>query len=451
MWILLLSYLKRVASSPAWTAEYRNVPDHNSGYGRLVPLLVIALFLLARPVNGQDGDLELQVQPGDTWQALGWRFDLAPEVLQQHNPNPNRQHQPAIGSIVHIPAGQGQQRNGSLLRLNAGGLLGLAATTSANPWSLALANGMAHPYRPPLYRPIFVAGGESPPRELPVGFGGLEVSSQVAQPGQALAFRAQLGRPVTVEATLADLPVTTFANQLDLVGLVGTGAFFPPGEHELVIRSPGEPLWTQPWLFAPGEWTFQQITLTGEAAAIDQESIQQERERLFAIWSQHTGRPMWNDSFQPPVRDYLELSSLYGARRSYNGGPYRTYHEGVDYSAYGGTPVYAPASGQVVLAERLFVRGGAVIIDHGLGVYTGFYHLSEVIAQPGADVSAGDLIGRVGSTGLSTGNHLHWDLLVGGTWVDAAAWLDADTACWVLAGWGEPCVPGSQATPGSVP
>ncbi|MFZ0545003.1 MAG: M23 family metallopeptidase, partial [Candidatus Promineifilaceae bacterium] len=123
----------------------------------------------------------------------------------------------------------------------------------------------------------------------------------------------------------------------------------------------------------------------------------------------------------------------------YNGGPYTTYHEGVDFSAFGGTPVYAPAAGTVVIAERLDVRGGAVIIDHGLGVYSGFYHMSEVIAQTGQIVAPGDLIGKVGSTGLSTGNHLHWDLLVSGIWVDALAWLDQDMACWILAGWGTPC------------
>jgi murein DD-endopeptidase MepM/ murein hydrolase activator NlpD len=443
---MLWLYLKRVASSPVWSALYHGGPIRSPAYGRLGTLLVIALFLLAKPVNGQSGDLDLQVYPGDTWQALAWRFDLAPELLQLHNPHPNLQHQPAIGSIVHIPAEHAQERNGWLFRLNAGGLLGLAAETSANPWSLALANDATHPYRPLLYRPIFVAGGESPPRELPMGFRNLEVSAQVPQPGQALALRVQLQRPAAVEATLAGLPVATFANQLNLIGLVGTGAFFPPGEHELAIGLAGQPLWAQPWLFAVGEWTFQQITLTGEAAAIDQESIRQERERLFAVWSQNTARPMWKSSFEPPIRDYLETSSLYGARRSYNGGPYQTYHEGVDYSAYGGTPVYAPASGKVVLAERLFVRGGAVIIDHGLGVYTGFYHMSEVIALPGQEVNAGDLIGRVGSTGLSTGNHLHWDLLVSGTWVDAVAWLDADLACWILAGWGESCAPAPQAS-----
>jgi murein DD-endopeptidase MepM/ murein hydrolase activator NlpD len=149
--------------------------------------------------------------------------------------------------------------------------------------------------------------------------------------------------------------------------------------------------------------------------------------------------PLWQDAFQEPVNDYLEISSTFGARRSTNGGPYNRYHEGVDFSAYGGTPVLAPAGGVVVVAEPLYVRGGAVIIDHGLGVYSGYYHLSEVLVEAGTAVSPGDPIGAVGTTGLSTGNHLHWDLLIGTTWVDAAAWLEQDMACWILDGWGQPC------------
>jgi murein DD-endopeptidase MepM/ murein hydrolase activator NlpD len=112
----------------------------------------------------------------------------------------------------------------------------------------------------------------------------------------------------------------------------------------------------------------------------------------------------------------------------------------VDFSAYGGTEVYAPADAKTALAEQLHVRGGAVILDHGLGIFTGYYHLSEVHVAAGDLVEAGQLLGRVGSTGLSTGNHLHWDLLVGGTWIDAMAWIEQDMACWILVGVVQNCV-----------
>ncbi|NJN55435.1 MAG: M23 family metallopeptidase [Anaerolineae bacterium] len=158
-----------------------------------------------------------------------------------------------------------------------------------------------------------------------------------------------------------------------------------------------QPLWSQPWQFTdPDLWQYQEITLTGAAAEIDQESIRLERERLFAIWEQSSPQPQWTTSFQLPITDYLAISSPFGARRSYNGGPYSTYHEGVDFAAYGGTAVYAPAAGTVVVAEQLYVRGGAVILDHGLGIYSGFYHMSEILVTPGEVVQMGQPIGRSG-------------------------------------------------------
>ena len=82
-------------------------------------------------------------------------------------------------------------------------------------------------------------------------------------------------------------------------------------------------------------------------------------------------------------------------------------------------------------AETAYVRGGAVIVDHGWGIYTGYYHMSDVAAEAGQWVDAGQHIGGVGTTGLSTGNHLHWDLLVGSVWVDGLAWLEQDMGGWL--------------------
>ncbi len=88
------------------------------------------------------------------------------------------------------------------------------------------------------------------------------------------------------------------------------------------------------------------------------------------------------------------------------------------------------------------MRGGAVIIDNGLGVYSGAYHLNETSVLPGQVVERGQEIGQVGSTGLSTGNHLHWDLLVNGTWVNPAAWYDSDIDSWLLDWWQDATIGG---------
>jgi hypothetical protein len=291
-----------------------------------------------------------------------------------------------------------------------------------------------------LSAPFIIPGGILSPRDLPPGFASLELSQIPAGPGRAVAFRARAVQTGALSAFLDSEPFLSFSSGGHLVGVIGTGAFFGTGEPELVIRVVEAPLWTQPWRFEDSEWSYQQITLTGAAAAIDQESIARERARLQELWTATTPTPLWNRAFQLPIASYLAISSEYGARRSYNGGAYSTYHEGVDFSAYGGTEVYAPADAKTALAEQLHVRGGAVILDHGLGIFTGYYHLSEVHVAAGDLVEAGQLLGRVGSTGLSTGNHLHWDLLVGGTWIDAMAWIEQDMACWILAGLVQNCV-----------
>jgi murein DD-endopeptidase MepM/ murein hydrolase activator NlpD len=118
----------------------------------------------------------------------------------------------------------------------------------------------------------------------------------------------------------------------------------------------------------------------------------------------------------------LRTTAPFGQRRSYSGGPVSSYHSGHDYGADEGVPIYAPITGTVALAEPLQVRGHAVIIDHGLGVFTGFWHLSQIDVSAGQIVGKGELVGLVGNTGLSTGPHLHWEMRVGNVPVDPLQW-----------------------------
>jgi hypothetical protein len=381
------------------------------------------------------------VQPGETWVALGYKYGVTPAELRAVNPHMNQQREPTIGKSVNRPTTAVSAQEGLLLRQLRGGLLSTAVVQGVNPWVWAGQNGRAHPYQPWLYEPLWLPQAGAEPRDLPIGFATLELSHIPAYPGEGLAWRAEGVLPAGARTSLGTAvgQVLTPAEGR-AVGLLATGAFFQPGEPELSIMQEGQPSWAQPWWMAGDKaWQFDNLTLTGSAAEIDQTAIEAERARLQELWAHIEPEPLWETPFREPISNYLEYSSFYGARRSYNGGPYRTYHEGLDFSAYGGTPVYAPARGIVVLAEPLYVRGGAVIIDHGLGVYTGLYHLSQIHATPGQVVAPGDLVGEVGTTGLSTGNHLHWDVLVNGVWVDPMAWRQGDMGCWLLAAWSRPC------------
>ncbi|WP_227546065.1 M23 family metallopeptidase [Marinobacter fonticola] len=102
------------------------------------------------------------------------------------------------------------------------------------------------------------------------------------------------------------------------------------------------------------------------------------------------------------------ISGVYGSQRVYNGEPRRP-HYGVDVAAPRGAPVVAPAAGTVTLAEPdLFFSGGTVILDHGFGVSSTFLHMDAVEVAVGQGVDQGEQIGKVGSTGRSTGPHLDW-------------------------------------------
>lgn len=413
----------------------------------IIVLAVVVAARAARLIAAQDAApavIALPVEPGDTWAALAARYSLDEAALRALNPHLNAAIQPAIGGVVNLPA-DATPRTGRLLRSANGGLLEIAARAGLSPWALAAGNALTTPYRPALYRPLLLPGAGTI-RDLPPGIDALEVSPWPAAAGQALGLRGRVAPGVTGLALRLDDAVGTATVEGDrFLALVGTGAFFPGGRPELVVRAGDGPAWVQPWQFVEREWDYQDLTLTGEAAAAaDQQARDEERARLRALWTTVTPGPRWDAAFRLPLDDYLSVSANYGGRRSYNGGPYLTYHEGVDFSAYGGTPIYAPAAGTVVLAERLYVRGGAVIIDHGLGVFSGFYHMSAIHAVAGQDVRPGDLLGEVGTTGLSTGNHLHWDLLINGIWVDAAVWQEQSMACWSLEALGRGCAP---ATP----
>ena len=391
------------------------------------------------PAAAQEDSLQVQEPPalshivalGDTWLALSARFDSTPRELATLNQTINLGRQPAVDTEIVLPVTYAEERNGRLLRPFAGGVLELALRNKRSPWALALQNNIRSPYSPLLYTPLFLEEGTLPPHELPVGLDSLEMAPGTLTPGTALALRAHTSGDELPVITLEGEPLAVTRQEEQITALGGTGAFYTPGQPLLQIRTVNQPLWEQAITIADRLWNWEEVNYTN-SAVLDQEAIRLERERLQALWDEATPQALWQDSFTEPIENYVEISSYYGARRSVNGGPYATYHEGTDFSAYGGTPVLAPAAGKVILAEELAIRGGAVILDHGLGLHSGYYHLAAIHVQPGQFVDEGDLLGEVGSTGRSTGNHLHWDLLVGRTWIDPLGWLEGGVDSWLI-------------------
>jgi murein DD-endopeptidase MepM/ murein hydrolase activator NlpD len=150
-----------------------------------------------------------------------------------------------------------------------------------------------------------------------------------------------------------------------------------------------------------------------------------ESEILWAILSR-TGADFYHGSyFIPPVTS-TRRTSFFGDRRVYayvDGSTDTSIHAGVDYGVPTGTEVRACAAGRVVLAVFRISTGNSVILEHLPGVYSLYYHLDSISTQEGNIVRAGELLGLSGSTGLSTGPHLHWEIRAAGENADPDAFV----------------------------
>jgi len=142
--------------------------------------------------------------------------------------------------------------------------------------------------------------------------------------------------------------------------------------------------------------------------------------------SEHPVR-LWRGKFLLPV-DNPFTTSPYGSSRIFNG-QVRSYHNGLDLRAPKGTPIRNSNSGRVSLVRDLLYSGKTVLVDHGLGIFSGYSHLSKTLVKTGQWLPKGKVLGLAGATGRVTGPHLHWGITVNGVKVSplqfqkAAAYL----------------------------
>ena len=147
------------------------------------------------------------------------------------------------------------------------------------------------------------------------------------------------------------------------------------------------------------------------------ERAKEEGRRLSEIFDRITPERIWQGRFRIPLNG-VTTGGNFGRRRILNGQPHSP-HSGVDFPSPTGTPVHAAQRGRVVLAESLYFPGNTVVLDHGLGLYTLYGHLSTIAVKVGDLVEAGAVLGKVGATGRVTGPHLHWGLTVNKARVNA--------------------------------
>lgn len=232
-----------------------------------------------------------------------------------------------------------------------------------------------------------------------------------------------------VAGALGDRSLLFFPHGDGQAALVGVDLETKPGTlaWRIVVQEPQRQLRLAEGSLPVGRRDFavQRLTLPTGMVDLDPDTERRavsEIDRLQSVYRTVTPERLWRGSFTRPVAG-TEPGTGFGSRRVINGKP-RAPHTGIDYAADRGTPVVAVNSGRVALLGDFFFPGRLVILDHGLGLYTLYFHLDTVAVSDDERVERGQVIGTVGSTGRATGPHLHFGAHMGGARIDPAVLLN---------------------------
>lgn len=257
----------------------------------------------------------------------------------------------------------------------------------------------------------------------------MDLAPQVAQGGTGL-LRVTSNVPATASGTVADRPLLFVSRDgLEHLALIGVDAIAGLDRQAVSVTlstDAGETLTLESAVqVVAGEFETEYLVFEPETDALLAPDISRpEFEHVSEVYAGFTPEVLWEGPFLWPVAEPY-VTSAFGTRRQY-GERFASYHAGLDLRGWTGTPITACARGVVVLAETLQVRGNAVILDHGAGVFSGYFHLDTIGVEVGQEVAAGEEIATAGATGLVTGAHLHWEVRVGGVAVSPSEWTERD-------------------------
>jgi murein DD-endopeptidase MepM/ murein hydrolase activator NlpD len=384
-------------------------------------------------LEGVTGVLETEIISfGDTLRSLSRRTQVSNEQLRKLNrlTSPSELY---VGISLIIPKQAQQESLSARLAASPGeSLLELAVKAGSDPWTLASVNTLAGTWDTLpgdiLFSPTgksegittglpsaFLRAGIQP---LPLVQGGTEVIRAGAQEGASLS------------GMLVDKPLHFFPSDNGQVALQGVDAMLEPGVYPLRIDATFPNGTTQSFeqmvLVTSGGYLSEDIPLN-DPTTLDPAVTEPELANIMAITAPATPTRYWKDIFTSPAVYPDCFTSRFGTRRIYTVAnsdlTVPGFHSGLDFCGGEGLQIFAPAPGKVVFAAPLTVRGNATIIDHGWGVYSGFWHQSQFLVNVGDVVDQGQVIGLVGGTGRATGAHLHWEVWVNGVQVDPLKWL----------------------------
>jgi len=266
-----------------------------------------------------------------------------------------------------------------------------------------------------------VAGAENPLR--------VEVFPEVVKQGEVCLVRAT---PASFKSVHGEFQGKKFSLSPAVRPdrhevLIGVDLDAKPAKYEMKILAKGEEgkVYSKALALkvAKTDFPVQKLTLPRSMVDLDPKTldrVNRESKKLKALFEGVRAETLWRGAFLRPVEG--EVTTGFGLRRVING-QRKSPHSGLDLRAEEGTPVVACNGGIVVMVDEHFFSGKSVILDHGGGLYSMYFHLSETGVGEGDRVQTGDLLGRAGSTGRSTGPHLHWGMIIRGARVDPLSFL----------------------------
>ncbi len=369
------------------------------------------------------------VQPGNSIQSIANGFDLSLDDTLVTNRTINRDYVPAVGQSLALKIESGDSDTDLLTGIphivqEGETILELAARYDVPVSHLIYINSLTYPARLFPGQRLRIPA-EQPFHELPGEWTNIEIYPEGIRQGDTVTIYVENLLEGAPSGQLAGQDLSFAASEDGFVALVGVDAFTPAGRYPIELGGSGERPWypfRQEITITDSGFPDQAITVPEELSGLLEPSIRSTEDSfLSTIYRTYSEEKKWDGAFQEPVTDTL-VTAPYGGGRSYNNGPIAIFHTGTDFNGTIGTPILAAANGTVVFNEELELRGNTVIVDHGWGVMTGYYHLSESFVEAGQEIEKGQPIGLGGSTGLSTGPHLHWELRIMDVAVDGMRW-----------------------------
>ncbi len=378
------------------------------------------------------------VQPGETLAHIALRYGTTAEILAALNSvvNPARLYVGQTLDVSETAPGHPPLANGYTVTVGAGDTLyGIALRDGASLNAIMRLNGLKSPaWIFPGERLLIPGPPDAPALQmLPAPLLELKLEPLPIEVGRSFRLRVVSAEPVTITGRFLDRDVVFFPEPdgRTYTAFYGVYAFTPPGVYPLTLTLTNAAGASTPFSaelrVADGGYGNERITVPdSQMALLDPAMNSAEHEVLAGVMSGHTPERYFNGPLGLPAA--APVTSPFGTRRSYNGGPYERFHTGTDFGGGPGAPIYAPAAGRVALVTTLNIYGLFTIIDHGQGVFTAYAHQTESYVEAGQIVQAGEVIGAIGNSGRSVGPHLHWELWVNGVETDAIQWTRFDFA-----------------------